>query len=1256
MADLSQLIFDSTAIIMDKKISELKFDKTVEAQIFSIDNLDVGQYKVRYGGNIFTVYSNDLNTIYSVGDKVFVSIPEGDFSKRKTINGKTSGSSLSAQEKTELQNTITPVGPTWDKIYTCIDWNSKEYSLSTEKDKSLTIAALNNTSCGQYESYNNLFKLYAEKYSVFRIKAKFLTQFVNPQLSGNYGLRIGLDANNFKEDGSAELREIVYTLDLSSFNGNPYNFGVWAEQEILITVQNNYLQKLRGIEFFVNGFGQGTAQDIVKVKDIEIQFIEIEDLSSLIYYLQIKTPQGTFFSENNRELQLQAYLYYNGRSALNDRNSQIMWFRENASINIGDVGYDKNAGVGWEKIGKTANDRFNELTVAQPFKDKKWQPVSNQKYKVVVIYNDNVIMDKTVDISTVGVDKLKIEQITTPDNIRLQLNDSKLSGAWYRKTPDGNYNYVGYGNYIDIKDFLNYAFIDFYCMVFTGSRLDKKVQLKSDNQTTEIKITQTNFNSGQTTGSAAATEKNENNLAIDTAWTEWVVDYIYAMPIHRVVSSTNQEDVIVSYNGEDVFRYDANGDITIEDSERERKISCSIAWADGVGSAYKIEWLMGNTLLKTGVEIVPTSSMLTKISVDAENIVHFSIRQKYNINYNNNIITLRITTVDNKVYEFPKEILFTKDGDQGTNGTTYIATIRPCTDDGLKYEKTWGAIYNGGTLSFAGGRNLIKAFVYKDGIPIQNGNDYTITFQWNSENLTLAQYGTDLSIRSISGIDSSKTIFYVKAQITIKDKATGKKTILYPKFPIDVIIGNGNYEKLNSNIPSYVKYTNSGVHPSFYNDQIKVIYDGTAREIKATDAAILGIKKISDDEIYLAPPATMFTESLEAVSPAGSVQSSFDGLKYIHTVIMYLDTYGNEAINGWDGQELVIDENGGYILAPQIGAGKKNDQNQFSGVVLGQDSTQSKVGLYGYQNGTNTFGFLENGTGYIGASGKGQLAFDGNGGTITSGNYAQDKETGMKIDFTEGMIESYEFKLKSKSLEFDSLTSTFKFDLHSGTEQKGTFKIVDGEGKNVFYVSDSADGSYGQYYLRSSNYEANKSGTYLNLTNGSLKMGAGFSVSSNGSITATKGTIGGWYIDDDTLSGGGTTLNSDGTIDCSYLIADTAGSIGGWDIGPNGLTAQSKAIGLYTNGDLTMKGTITLGPSGELTIDSSGMTLGSGSAVIGLKKNGALEINGFGISMGSGGGDFYITNGSVSITLTGSDFYLQGAGADEQHGIYARFA
>jgi hypothetical protein len=52
---------------------------------------------------------------------------------------------------------------------------------------------------------------------------------------------------------------------------------------------------------------------------------------------------------------------------------------------------------------------------------------------------------------------------------------------------------------------------------------------------------------------------------------------------------------------------------------------------------------------------------------------------------------------------------------------------------------------------------------------------------------------------------------------------------------------------------------------------------------------------------------------------------------------MYLDTYGNEAINGWDGTSIETAE--GHIYAPQVGAGKKDSYNRFTGVVMGVDDT-----------------------------------------------------------------------------------------------------------------------------------------------------------------------------------------------------------------------------------------------------------------------------------------------------------------------------
>jgi hypothetical protein len=49
-------------------------------------------------------------------------------------------------------------------------------------------------------------------------------------------------------------------------------------------------------------------------------------------------------------------------------------------------------------------------------------------------------------------------------------------------------------------------------------------------------------------------------------------------------------------------------------------------------------------------------------------------------------------------------------------------------------------------------------------------------------------------------------------------------------------------------------------------------------------------------------------------------------------------------------------------------------------------------------------------------------------------------------------------------------------------------------------------------------------------------------------LYASKGKIGGWTMDSSSLTGGGSELNSDGTITCNKLVANNSGSIAGFTI------------------------------------------------------------------------------------------------------------
>ena len=111
MNKVEEQIFQAIDVLVEKKISELAYDKTIQAKIYSVVDSDTGEYKVRYNGNIFSAFANDLSQTYKVDEQVYVQVPEGDFSNRKLIVASMSDRSLSYAQMQQLQNTIVPVSP-----------------------------------------------------------------------------------------------------------------------------------------------------------------------------------------------------------------------------------------------------------------------------------------------------------------------------------------------------------------------------------------------------------------------------------------------------------------------------------------------------------------------------------------------------------------------------------------------------------------------------------------------------------------------------------------------------------------------------------------------------------------------------------------------------------------------------------------------------------------------------------------------------------------------------------------------------------------------------------------------------------------------------------------------------------------------------------------------------------------------------------------------------------------------------------------
>lgn len=107
-------------------------------------------------------------------------------------------------------------------------------------------------------------------------------------------------------------------------------------------------------------------------------------------------------------------------------------------------------------------------------------------------------------------------------------------------------------------------------------------------------------------------------------------------------------------------------------------------------------------------------------------------------------------------------------------------------------------------------------------------------------------------------------------------------------------------------------------------------------------------------------------------------------------IYMSLNTNELKSINAWDGNKIDINNDENYILAPQIGAGEKDNQNKFTGLVMGTATFYdvSNRDEDGKINDDSKTGYLEpyNAVGLLGYShGKQSIFLDSKTGSATFG-------------------------------------------------------------------------------------------------------------------------------------------------------------------------------------------------------------------------------------------------------------------------------
>jgi hypothetical protein len=229
-----------------------------------------------------------------------------------------------------------------------------------------------------------------------------------------------------------------------------------------------------------------------------------------------------------------------------------------------------------------------------------------------------------------------------------------------------------------------------------------------------------------------------------------------------------------------------------------------------------------------------------------------------------------------------------------------------------------------------------------------------------------------------------------------------------------------------------------------------------------------------------------------------------------------------------------------------IGAGRKNQDNTFSGVVMGDwtgnvntndegtISLRDKPGLYGFHKGETSFGFTSEGIGFIGKAGRGRILLDGNNSVITSANWIMNGNMknslsntsskgnqGLYMKIDDGFILMKEGSSSSRYIKLDVLASGVISKDEGRNNTPGDRPYPGGSEDFPFVIYGDKDnftqiGWNGNLFMRGkkppekSSLEGSPSGyIYLNASASKypLDINSHFAVAWNGALTISKNSI-----------------------------------------------------------------------------------------------------------------------------------------------------
>ena len=945
MNELQSRMIEAIEAIASNKVENSNATLTIKAEIVEDINPVKGIYKARYLSDVFEVYAPG-GLRYAVGSIVYILVPDGDFNKDKMIIGSAGAAYESvvqvgeSKQYYDLSDNLCNV----ENISLC---SYKENEQFVAGDKLLDIELLNS---------------YLADTSADTICFSFdLTTHLSQEQQvkqGNYGLALKFQIiQKYMENPTPIEETLEISTNAGTVFGNPYALEFPTRQNLYYKFDGSIFEIVPGtaqLYYYSNDFIFSEAQEEYDIffKNISVTACkEVEEGVDQGYGLHIQSTKGRTFSKGDTEPSktLTPILTYKGVEIESSKFTFVQWFIEDESIRSGGDGYYPGAGAGWRSLNEVDENGIAKsmlrFTLARP-------DGYSTKYKCVVTHDETNVSSEFIILNMNSESRVSLAYSIVPRVFAD--NTPSVEAAQITAT---------------VSEVLEEGAQPKY--IYAWSRYDKFGRPVA-----------TNFIAVEESQGAAAQTVFIPMSIVDSSNT---VKCSVKRDLNGILTDLGSAEVVVApgvneqyrleTNADRVYKYDANGNAPTSPSYAGTMIQI-----DALG--YKIYRPDGSEISESAYGICkykwsfPKNSLFILNTENSDDEYYYITGTgkigediKYQINSRYDAAKADIGPVllevdfDGTIFTEKINIIFLKDGENGTNGTSYTATIVPNDVDKLhlvyvRNEKEWYWLNNDGNkIKVLDVNPSVYTRTFLDGEEVSG--QVGVSYQWYDANFNSSEGNPCLYIDSAFG-----NIYAIKDGVMIEPKKEAenihiiqakiqtdksKEQYVYAYYPVETTF----VDNIEDTIPiiengfSEILYSSSRNQP-VVNGEKTFICQGVEGWSTYLYGNIVSLFRSEKDTATVSVIPQLEGENIKA-----SIKAHIGTSITLKPIIVLINRYGDVNMNDWDGNKFIIGKDGEYAFAPQFAAGEKHDDNTFTGVYMGQ--TNKHIGLLGKNHGVDTF-------------------------------------------------------------------------------------------------------------------------------------------------------------------------------------------------------------------------------------------------------------------------------------------------------------